>query len=336
MSVITITDAVRDGARGLFVFAGQQGTGKTFSAIQFAYGLAGFDASKVGLLDTENGRGRLNADILQSASRPTKTRFRYAQLAAPFSPERYRSAVLEFQQAGIDVLVVDSGSHEWDGFGGCDEIARAPGADGKEPKVARWNLAKREHRRFVNTLLQCDMHVIVCLRAQEKTKIVDAKESPTHRTEFVSLGVLPICEKNFMFEATASILMHDMGARYEKTKVPAALLPIFPGDKYITADTGHAVRQWIDAGGEVNPHVEKYRNRLLTVTEQGARYVETAWAKVPKEIQAALGESFYGELEAAALEFDRQRELSAEPETMTAINQEIAAQKVAPPHLDFN
>ncbi len=72
--------------------------------------------SKIGFLDTENGRGALYDTVL---GKP----FLYAELAAPFSPARYKAAMLEFAAADIDVLIIDSGSHEWEGDGGCNEIA---------------------------------------------------------------------------------------------------------------------------------------------------------------------------------------------------------------------
>jgi len=111
-------------------------------------------------------------------------------LVPPFSPARYAQAIKEFQEKGIKVLVIDSGSHEWEGEGGCEDIANASLLAGK--KMANWVGAKRDHKSFMNTLLHCDMNVIVCLRAREKTDFKNPDKP-------VSLGIQPICEKNFMF-----------------------------------------------------------------------------------------------------------------------------------------
>jgi hypothetical protein len=327
MSVINIHEARRAGARTVSAFAGVSGSGKTYTALQYAYGLAGYDARKVGLLDTENRRGSLYFACLENATRPTKERFLIGDLAAPFSPSRYTDAMKEFEKVGVEVLVVDSITHSWEGVGGCEDIATAPGADGKEPRMPRWNLAKRENRRMVNYMLQSPMHVVLCVRAREKVKIA-ANGAVT------PLGLQPVSEKNLLFEATLSVMLGDEGRAYSRTKVPADLLPHFPGDKYITADTGYAIRQWVDGGGQVDPNAEKYRNRLLTVCEQGVRSVEAAWAKTPSAIQAALGgESFWSQLHASAAEYDRQREIGEEPETIAAINQTVTAPKGI--HLDF-
>jgi len=57
-------EARREGAKVVIALAGTSGSGKTYTAIILAYGLAGYDASKVGFLDTENKRGSLYSDIL--------------------------------------------------------------------------------------------------------------------------------------------------------------------------------------------------------------------------------------------------------------------------------
>lgn len=324
--MIPIRKAKREGARLVFGFIGVSGGGKTYSAIQLAYGLAGYDASKVGVLDTENRRGSIYADILERATKPTKERFWISDLVAPFSPGRYAEAILEFQKHGIEVLVIDSVSHEWAGVGGCDDIANAPNRDGTDPKVPRWNQAKREHKRFMNAMLQSDCHIVACVRAQEKVRV---EKDANGKTVFVPIGLQPIQEKSFAFELTASVMVHDQGKRYDVLKCPDDLVAHFPGDRYITAATGFAIRKWVDGGGEVDPKIEKYRNRLLSVTEQGVRYIETAWAKVPPDVQKALGDSFFSELEASAAEFERQRGLGEEPESIAEINRAASSHGLA-------
>ena len=92
-----------------------------------------------------------------------KTPFLIGDLIAPFTPARYAEAIREFQAAGVEVLVIDSISHEWEGTGGCEEIA-----NNSPNKVIGWANAKAQHKRMMNVLLQSDMHVIVCIRAKEK------------------------------------------------------------------------------------------------------------------------------------------------------------------------
>jgi pantothenate kinase-related protein Tda10 len=70
MSTINIQVAERAGARLVIGLSGTSGSGKTLTALLLAYGMVDGDGSKVGLLCTENRRGRCTPAVT-----PTK---RYA------------------------------------------------------------------------------------------------------------------------------------------------------------------------------------------------------------------------------------------------------------------
>lgn len=298
MSVIQIRPAIREGARLVIGLNGVSGSGKTVTAIHFAYGLANYDASKVGFLDTENRRGSLNADVLRDATKPTNVPFLIGDLFAPFSPERYIDAIEAFEKTGVEVLVVDSVSHEWEGSGGCTEIADA--------NKGMWNKAKFEHKRFMNKLLQSSMHIVVCCRAREKDK--PERNQNTGKTEYTHLGLQPIQEKNFLFELTASLMMHDEGQRQTPLKVPGALQnTLGRGTGYITADDGKAVRDWVDGAKKLDAALETWRNRLQSNTEQGAAHIQSCWDQTPTKVRDALGAEFYASLQKSAKAYDKLR-----------------------------
>lgn len=292
--MFTIENATREGAKLVICLAGVSGGGKTYSALQLAYGLARMDASKVGFLDTENRRGRLYADCL-----PGKAKFKIADMIAPFHPDRYIAGIKAFEDAGCEVLIIDSGSHEWNGLGGCDEIANEG-----NPKVARWNIAKLAHKKFVNHLLQSSMHIIVCLRAQEKVDMKDPRN-------IKSLGIQPVCEKNFMFEMTASLMMEDNGTKQRVLKCPAELMQhLGRGNDYLTAVDGFAVRNWVDGGNPIDREIERHRSDLMNTCEYGTEALKRAWEQLPKNVRQAL----QGELEslkASAASYERHQELIA-------------------------
>lgn len=278
MGILNIQKSRREGARLLLFLAGVSGGGKTYTALQLAYGLAKGNGEKVGFLDTESGRGRLYADELPNP-------FLYAELAPPFSPSRYVQAIEEFAKAGVDVLVIDSGSHEFEGIGGIQDIAEAG-----NPKLPNWNKAKGEHKKFMSALLASPMHIILCLRAREKAKpekqFVDGRE----KTVYVDLGLQPITEKNVMFEATVSLMLHDQGRRQDVIKCPAALAEIMGrGDGYLTMDDGAALRAWVDGAAQLDPKVEHAKGLLKLAAEQGMAALQTAWLELPKGIQRAIG-----------------------------------------------
>jgi hypothetical protein len=307
MSVIQIRKAQREGARMVIGLAGQSGSGKTYTAIKLAYGLAGGKGEKVGFLDTENRRGSLYADIVTNP-------FLIGDLYAPFSPSRYVDAIRAFQDAGVEVLVIDSVSHEWEGTGGCEEIAAT-----STNKVLGWQRAKEQHKRFMNVLLQSDMHVIACIRAREKIDFTDPKNPRP-------LGVQPVCEKNFMFEMTASLMMLDSGQRQEVLKCPADLLPILGRrEGFIGEKDGAKLREWIAGANQLDPEIERHRNLLQSVTQKGMDALRTAWGATPKPIQQALGQPFLEQLKSAAAAFETIGEADR-PATVERFNSGVEVQ----------
>lgn len=299
MGILNIREAVRAGSKVVIGIAGPSGSGKTYTALKIARGMV--DSPKeIGLLDTENRRGSLYADILDG-------KFLIGDLFAPFSPSRYRQAIKEFQDAGVKVLVIDSASHEWEGDGGCEEIAAASG------KMANWKLAKSEHKKYMSGLLQSDMHIIVCIRAREKTSFSDPKAP-------VSLGLQPICEKNFMFEMTASMMMWNEGKNQQFLKMPEALRSIFgDGSDYLSERHGKALIDWVNTGEAVDEELEHWRSQLQMAANDGLAALDDECKKMPDSVKPKI-RAYYPALKASALEFDNIRSMEDKPE------QAIAAQ----------
>ena len=283
-----IRKAQRQGARLLIQLSGVSGSGKTFTALQLAYGLAGNNADKVVMIDTENRRGSLYAESLPQP-------FNIIDFYAPFSPARYIQAIEAACNAGAEVIVIDSTSHEWESEGGCEWIAN-------QTRFPDWKRAKAEHKRFMTYMLQCPAHVIACTRAREKVDFSDPKNP-------IKLGIQPIQEKNFSYEATVSLMMHDQGKRQDVLKCPAELQAVLGrGQGYVGAADGQALRQWVDGAVKVNPAIEHHRGLLLNVTEQGLQALQAAWLATPAGVRKSLGDKFKDQLKAAASEYDAQRQ----------------------------
>lgn len=126
----TFRPAVREQTSLLLALAGASGSGKTYSAMLFARGLAGPDG-RIAVIDTEAGRALHYAD---------QFRFDHADLAPPFTPARYQEAIVAAEDAGYGVIVIDSMSHEYAGEGGIQEWAAELEAGTPKPGV--------QHPRF--------------------------------------------------------------------------------------------------------------------------------------------------------------------------------------------
>jgi hypothetical protein len=282
-----IRKAQRQGARLLIQLSGVSGSGKTYTALQLAYGLAGNNADKIVMIDTENRRGSLYANTLPQP-------FNIIDFYAPFSPGRYIEAIDAACKAGAEVIVIDSVTHEWESEGGCEWIAN-------QTRFPDWKRAKAEHKRFMTYMLQSPAHIIACTRAREKVDFTDPKNPRP-------LGIQPIQEKNFSYEATVSLMMHEQGKRQDVLKCPAELQAVLGrGQGYVGAADGLALRQWVDGGLKVDPAIEHHRGLLLNTTEKGMAALQSAWSSTPLNIRKSLGDSFKEQCKAAAKEYENVR-----------------------------
>lgn len=284
MGILNIRPVQRGGSKVIIGIAGPSGSGKTYTALKIARGMAS-SASKVGFLDTEHGRGSMYDNILDG-------KFMIGDLYPPFSPKRYSEAIKEFQDAGVEVLVVDSVSHEWEGEGGCDDIA-----SNTSSKVANWRLGKSEHKKFMNALLHCNMHIVASIRAREKTDFKDI-------TKPVSLGMQPVCEKNFMFELTASIMISNEGKKQTALKIPAFLKKAFgDGNDYLGEATGKAILEWVNTGEQEDENITKLKSELLMATEGGLAKLGEVWNKISQADKKIL-QDFKETCKTSAMAYD--------------------------------
>src|SRR3972149_1415174 len=158
----TFRRAIREQASEHLALAGSSGSGKTYSALRLARGLAG-DRGRVALIDTEAGRAPPYAERFD---------FDHCDLKPPFAPSAYADAIAAAEGAGYPVIVVDSLSHEWAGDGGCQDLhdaahERLGGTD--QTNVLAWREPKLAHKRVGSRLLPCRAHSIGSPRAAPET-----------------------------------------------------------------------------------------------------------------------------------------------------------------------
>lgn len=237
-------NAVREHIRTLTLLAGGTGSGKTESAMRLATGLAG--GQRFAVIDTENGRALHKADDYT---------FAHVSLEEPFSPERYIEAMEAVSE--YPVIVIDSGSHEYDGPGGvldiqADEFERMGKRD--SARMSSWIEPKRRHKRFVQALLRSPAHVILCLRAEDKIEVVkDASGKTVVRPKETLTGAqgwVPIVEKRLPFEATISLLLlQDNPGVPVPIKLEARHRELVFTDVPLDEATGERLAAWAKGSG---------------------------------------------------------------------------------------
>lgn len=236
----TFRPAVRESVNLLIGLAGASGSGKTYSAMRLAFGIA--NGKRFAVIDTENGRASHYADQFA---------FDVAELREPFTPHAYAEAIKAADEAGYPVIVVDSASHEHAGSGGildmqAEEFERLGGRD--QAKMLSWVKPKGEHKKMMQRLLQTKAHLILCFRAESKIDIVkeDGKTKVVPKQSLIGLdGWIPITEKTVPFELTVSLLLTpDKPGIPHPIKLQEQHRKLFPLDKPITEESGRLIAQW--------------------------------------------------------------------------------------------
>ena len=311
-----VKDAVRETVPILACVYGPTGSGKTFSGLLLAAGIAGPNGL-VGMVDTENKRGSLYADDPDIRRAMPGGRYKRLDLRAPFSPERYTKALRALEAAGCTVAIVDSATHEWSGEDGCCDIAEK----NKLAGMPNWAMAKLAHKRFLAYCLSSPMHIIFCLRAHEKVKPVKKGDlvSPDSTERYdksavIPLGMLPDCEKNFVYESLVSLRVDDGTHLAHPVKVPKMLAHVFPGKKLITVADGEAIRRWNDSAG-VSSNTERIIERARLAAEEGVEAYRAFYEELPATSKKHLIDTGkHAEFKGVAIRADAEVSDAAEPE----------------------
>lgn len=255
--MITFRRAVRENIGLIIGLAGPSGGGKTLSAMRLAHGLSG--GRPFAFIDTESGRGKHYADSFE---------FDHADLSAPFRPSRYAEAIKAADAAKYPVIVVDSCSHEHAGDGGLldwheEELDRITKDDWKRREscnMAAWIKPKMDHKQFVTRLLQVRAHIILCFRAEQKVEMkrVDGKMEIVPKTLASGFSDwIPICEKNMLYELTASFLLTpDAPGVPKPIKLPGAVRPFIALKDPLDEQVGIRLAEW-SQGKEPISHREQ-------------------------------------------------------------------------------
>jgi hypothetical protein len=238
--------AQRKKAKLRLAFAGPAGSGKTYSALQVAFGLGG----RVALIDTERGSGELYAHLGE---------YDVCSLEAPFTPEKYVQAIRAAEGAGYDVIIIDSLSHAWAGPGGVLDI-HGYAADKGGNSWAAWRQVTPRHNELVDAMLLSRCHIIATLRSKmEHVQVVE-----NGKTVVKKVGMNPIQRDGLEYEFTVFLDLdynHTASATKDRTG-------LFDGQVFKpTAETGARLLEWLDSGVEMQPRAG--RQPSLTVVGGG-------------------------------------------------------------------
>lgn len=155
--------------------SGASGSGKTFSALSIASHLG----NSIALIDTEHGSASRYADKFQ---------FDVCELQN-HHPSRYIEAIQAAEQAGYEVIIIDSLSHAW-----FSELELA----GKG--FSGWKDVRPLERKLIDAIVGSKCHVIVTMRSKTEYVMEDYTRDGRTKTAPKKIGTKPIQSGDIEYE----------------------------------------------------------------------------------------------------------------------------------------
>ena len=284
--MIQLQKAKRTMARIRVALGGTSGSGKTMSSLLLAYGLmkAAYpelsDAElweKICIIDTENGSASLYVNMSVGPNRIGE--YYTIPMGPPYEASKYIDSIHAAEQAGIEVIIIDSLSHAWIGEGGAlDKQGKIAARTGNS--YTAWRDVTPEHNRLVDTMLQSSAHIIANIRA--KTEYTQEKNA-NGKTVVKNIGMGLQMRDGVDFEFS-TVFMLDADHVANATKDRTGL---FDGKFFvITPETGKEIHQWLASGAPEKPAVPEIKKAEPEAVTKPEENTSVTMEMVDKAIKA--------------------------------------------------
>lgn len=254
--------AQRQKAKLRIGLSGPSGSGKTYSALLLAKAIATSE-DKIAIIDTENGSADLYSHLGD---------FNVLPLQAPYNPEKYIEAVNECAKAGMEVIIIDSASHEWDGKGGCLEINELIAKTRfKGNTWAAWSDTTPRHQAFIESITTAPVHMITTARSKTDMMQTDDKK-------IKKVGMKEIQREGFEYELTLNFTL-DRDGHYATASKDRTGIFIDRDPFVINEEIGKLLKDWAENGIEPLPSPEEIQKKLEAEKKKQQEYL-----RIKKEI----------------------------------------------------
>lgn len=215
----------RSNSKIRLALTGCSGSGKTFSALLIARGLAD-SWEQIAIIDSENG----SADLYSHLGA-----YQVLTLTAPFSPEKYIQAIEVCEAANVQVIVIDSITHSWEFL--LDVHSNMTGNS-----FTNWGKITPRQNHMIQRMLNSPTHVIATMRSKQDyvINLKNGKNVPE------KVGLKSIQREGVDYEFTV-VLDIDANHQAKTSKDRTKLFEETPAFK-ITEETGEVIRNWCNSG----------------------------------------------------------------------------------------
>ena len=227
---MTLRKATRQKAKIRLGLSAPAGGGKTLSALLIASGMTSWD--KIALIDTENGSGDLYSHLGE---------YNVLSLDAPYTPERYVEAIQQCEKAGMEVIIIDSITHEWDGKGGILEIHSSMTGN----SFTNWASITPRHQKFINAILSSPCHIITTVRRKQDYEMT---KDGNGKIKVEKVGLKEITREGFEYELTVNLeldIKHNAKSSKDRTGLFMDQPEFVP-----SVATGKLILDWCNSGSE--------------------------------------------------------------------------------------
>lgn len=261
-----VKKAVREKIYVKIALMAPSGGGKTYGALRLATGMAKEIEKETGkkarilMGNTEQKRGYYYANEFD---------YDIVDIESPHNPEKYVEFIEFAVNEGYDILIIDSSSHEWEGKGGCLEIANQLGGT-----YQSWGKVTPRHNKFINAIADSPIHIIATMRGKDAYEMTKDEKG---KLSVQKMGVGAKQRDGFEYEFTCTFLIDQKTSTSEVQKDNTHIFEN-EGPTLLTEAHGVKIIQWANSGEGYTPVVRKEEEPVDDLKAIKSQIIEVAKA----------------------------------------------------------
>lgn len=324
--------------------SGGSGTGKTYTALRMARGIAevvsGTKGAPIGYVDTENRRALHYKTVFPEMRHFDFKAVDEAGKVIGFGPERWIEVIDAAEAAKLPVLILDSFSHAWEGVGGVldlhattlDRLTGGNDALADKRSQLAWAEVKPRYRRLIDRIVRASTNIIICTRAKPVMQTGfgnNAKNARKTKTRRENVPWDPASDGDLMFEMTTMVILDPSakGCPVHQIKVADQFMALLDPRRPMDEATGRAMAEWAKGQGQAQE-----QKRILDLARSKAREgvvpFRKWWASDEGQEARPVARAILEELHRLAQAADRDMDTAQNDDPFAGM---VEDQRTAPP-----
>lgn len=255
---------------------GPTNAGKTYTALRLAVGLviAGYLEEgienptleqifdRIAVVDSERGRAKFYAS---RTDLPMLTgEFLYQEIKAPYTPEKYQTAIQEGSEAvgPRGVVITDSLSHVWSYAGGVLQIQEGIAKQGGKNSYTAWLEGSQIQNKMIDKILDVPCHTISTMRSKMDYVL---EENAKGKMAPKQIGLKPIQRDDVEYEFDITLML-EKGTHFATIVKDTTYLAGTTEDGnlgLVEEQLGIDIYQWLNNAADPAIFAEEQRQGLI-------------------------------------------------------------------------